>query len=407
MGRSGRHVVFLLGAGVSFDLLPLSKTINSLVATGEFPHGKVVRHTDDRFYIWPESTNARHFARPSVEDVRTFLTWLGATFRAQSPGLPIDYEVIYFACQQIHDAIFGELDNPLLVPFVREMLSCRSLPEELQITDEASAMTFARVAMNYVGFVVSQALEAPASAAFEERLLRAYAPLVAACRDPEIEWLDVVTLNHDTLAEQCFRLAGIVVEDGFSRQDPTQWAAGFWDEYHDPREPRRLVKLHGSIDWWRVRIPGTDWRTERVVRHRGRPDRLHADGNEWEGLDACPLILVGTFNKILDYTQPFNLTQLAVFRRALLSAETLIVSGYSFRDKGVNGLITGWYYANPRGKIVVLDPGVSPRGLPTARGAIANKWASWTTEGRLLARPVTLDTTAWEELKGWLAPGIS
>jgi hypothetical protein len=55
--------------------------------------------------------------------------------------------------------------------------------------------------------------------------------------------------------------------------------------------------------------------------------------------------LVGTFNKVMDYTRPFHLQHYAVMRRALLMSTALVIAGYSFRDKAVNGLITDWYYS--------------------------------------------------------------
>jgi len=110
------HVVFLLGAGISRDLLPLSTKLTEITSAATTPDGReVVRHTDGTYFL---ATSHDTFAigRPCVQRVTSFLTWL----RDRFPEEDLDYEGLYFACQQIHDALTGEVENPLLQPFLSE-----------------------------------------------------------------------------------------------------------------------------------------------------------------------------------------------------------------------------------------------------------------------------------------------
>jgi hypothetical protein len=158
---------------------------------------------------------------------------------------------------------------------------------------------------------------------------------------------------------------------------------------------------------------GGDWSEEVVARSDCYPQRLRdSAGAEWETPDFSPLMLVGTFNKILDYTRPFHLQQYAVMRRALLMSDALVIAGYSFRDKAVNGMITDWYYAKARGSVplgrrplVVIDPhGRSDTPPETARGAIANKWLNWNEKERLTVIPARFSDTDWRSIKDGLRP---
>jgi hypothetical protein len=109
-----------------------------------------------------------------------------------------------------------------------------------------------------------------------------------------------------------------------------------------------LLKLHGSINWFRWRPSPPRARYDRWDRWIGAITEEGLRRN-WNSEDR-PLTLVGRFNKELAYAgAPF--TELfAAARMALREISTLVVSGYSFGDKAVNTMITDWIYAGGRGK---------------------------------------------------------
>ncbi|HEX9641569.1 MAG TPA: SIR2 family protein [Candidatus Krumholzibacteria bacterium] len=406
------RVVFLLGAGISRDVLPLSKKLSEIIQRGITSDGKeVVRHTD-RTYFLAAPHEAFAIGRPYVQRVISFLAWLKNRFAEEA----LDYEGLYFACQQIHDALTGELENPLLQPFIveceQQAIALDARPDDSRSSSQKLAELMTE-AMNYIAGVVSGALVRGQgfSSTSGDEVAKAHGCLLGACRDQVVQRLDVVTLNHDTLLESSFKAARIKVEDGFARASKGFQLSGerparvqFWRGFRRKRRRVRLVKLHGSIDWWRVRPGGADWTDEAMARVNAHPQRLHdGKGVWWDALDARPVILVGTFNKILDYTRPLHLQHYAVMRRALLMSSALVIAGYSFRDKAVNGLIIDWYYSKGARPLVVIGPRLRPdQPPPTARPAIANKWVPWCSSGRMSVRAARFDEVDWESIK----PGL-
>jgi hypothetical protein len=72
---------------------------------------------------------------------------------------------------------------------------------------------------------------------------------------PQIEQLNIVTPNHDTLVERFLAENGIDFVDGFGKPDgDVRW----YDDYtYDIDQARiRLVKLHGSINWYSFVVDG-------------------------------------------------------------------------------------------------------------------------------------------------------
>jgi hypothetical protein len=91
----------------------------------------------------------------------------------------------------------------------------RSVEDNLGVPADAKLRALMREATNYVGGIVESALE---PAALSKDMLRSlHAPLLDACADDSpAGFVDVITLNHDTLLETSFRSWGVEdLEDGF------------------------------------------------------------------------------------------------------------------------------------------------------------------------------------------------
>lgn len=75
------------------------------------------------------------------------------------------------------------------------------------------------------------------------------------------------------------------------------------------------------------------------------------------------------------------------FHSTLIEASGLVISGYSFGDKGINSRLTD-YMCLPvnRGekKVVLIDPRPLEEVEQSARGAIAGKLMAWRDDGRLV-----------------------
>ncbi len=335
--RTRRNVTFLLGSGVSADLFPLTGGLNGIIMTGKDVRGRMVRR---------------------------FLSWLVRTIKSD------DYELLFFVCRQIDDDLTGEFPNPPLRSFIRRCLphvrewwgvprvefdaDPRSLSSKLQY--------LAWETQNYIGGSVAAALQPMGSVG--KRLDRMHAPLLAACRDTTVGFVDILSLNHDTLFEASFSRKKISVEDGFGKADDRSGLA-MWEGYKLRDVPTvRLIKLHGSIDEWP--FPSEAGRV-RIGRVAGYPFRIPTRSDTLLDTPAYrPGMLVGTTNKMLEYLRATNIDRFAVFRRSLIRSGGLVIAGYGLRDKGVNQLLIEWCWSRRR-RVVVVDPYLQADGIDVLR----------------------------------------
>jgi len=106
-------------------------------------------------------------------------------------------------------------------------------------------------------------------------------------------------------------------------------------------------------------------------------------------LDRRPVMLIGTFDKIEQYSHDIFGQLSCEFRRVLATSTALLVCGYGFRDKGINNQIIEWLYSSRSRRLVVIHP--SPVDLAkSARPAIGRGLGEWEKAGilRLVAKGV-------------------
>ena len=245
---------------------------------------------------------------------------------------------------QIREEQSGNFENAALVPLVRELQQRFKGVDLLAVSAEA---------MTYISSVVRTMLSRR-----PERLdyMRC---LTDACRSEVLGPIDIFTLNHDTLIEGELHRAGIQYTDGFAIETDS---CDYWDRsaFESPEHPVRLGKLHGSLDWFAFHPDPQNPRRQMF----GRPANLDpwhttnfAGQLQWpDGGTAA--VLVGAHNKLLEYTGRIFNDLFCAFRSALSSADRLIVSGYGFRDKGVNQSIVEWLHESVERRLLLIhrDP---------------------------------------------------
>ena len=104
------------------------------------------------------------------------------------------------------------------------------------------------------------------------------------------------------------------------------------------------------------------------------------DGTLQTPLDGRPLLLIGTFNKISEYSGGIFRELHYGLRSSIRDADKLVVCGYSFGDKGINSEIIEWFYASRGRRFIVIHPDIEVL-VSRARGAIRNKWEAWENSG--------------------------
>ena len=391
-----QRIAFLLGAGTSIPAgLPTTSQMTSRVLSGQ----DIIHHTDGTYYLEEPDADGMTILDAHVQRVTLLLRRLQLEierYYLYDFGVLTNYEDLYYLCSQIYDSEVREYENPLVGAFVDRVavdlhricnwdVGSRIEPWDTQ--------TLFREACNYTRDVVWRMLLAK-YARFDH-----LSCLVDACQDPDLTRVDVFTLNHDTLLERCFTDAGIGFDDGFGQpvNDVRYWNPSIM---HSVDSSIRLLKLHGSIHWFRfppnllsvgpeaIGIPLTDdiWHT------------ISPAGQMQAPAGGRPVLLAGTFNKMLDYTTSIFADLHCLFREALRSTSRLIISGYGFGDKGINSQIVEWMYESTERGISLIHP--TPTQCRThSRGVIMKNWDYWLRDGRLRLIQSRIEDAPWAQVK--------
>lgn len=387
------RIAFLLGSGTSIPAgIPSTQTITERILSGE----GVMRHSNENYsfdeplYGTPDEDVPRVVVFLNRLKIKIYLYYLYET------GHFTNYEDLYYVASQIHDSELKEYDNPVVQPFINKVLpEIRPLlvSEENEIRDEWQLLDLANEAANYVRDVVWHLLSKETNSLDHLNCIK------DACLDYQLSNIDIFSLNHDTVIEQSLSQNDIQVIDGFGQP---QKNVRYWNpDLFDSRDSKvRLFKLHGSVNWFRFRPDSESWSDESIGIPKDR-DFWHTkspQGQRQWPVGGRPMLLVGTFNKMLQYTSDIYAGLHYQLYRSLRHVQQLVICGYSFGDKGINTRINEWLYSSPNRKITVVHP--EPEKLKrAARGAISNKWDEWIKQRKLTILTKTIEESSWQNIK--------
>jgi hypothetical protein len=393
-----RRLALLLGSGISIPAqMPTVGEITARVLSG----AGVMHHTDGLYYFGEPLYAHMGFPDEHVPRVVMFLRRLNIEvelYYLREDGTQTSYEDLHHIAAQIRDSESGEYDNPIVRPFLQ-----RILPEVRPLIAARRGETrrrwglqeLAAEATNYIQDVVRNLLaRKPCRTDHLEWLMD-------ACRDAAFPEVDLFTLNHDTVLESCLSRSNIHPVDGFL--DPVN-GVRYWSpaSFDDDAIGLRLFKLHGSVNWFRLRsddgvdtvgipVAGDPWHT------------VAASGGPQLAVEGRPMLLAGTFNKIMQY--PFGLFAELHYRfyRRLEDVQCLLVCGYGFGDKGINTRLIEWMASSADRRMVVVHP--RPDMLKqSARPAISRNWDNWKRDGRLSFVVSRAEDALWSEIRSALNP---
>jgi len=370
--------LLLLGAGTSMAVgMPSTQQITARILSGD----GVVKESDDLYWI-PEPAHAqddlyapeRDRALGMIRLVRGICTaYYGEEARF------VSYEDLYFVCRQVHDAdcFPPEYDNPALQPLMQQLLrdGCNLLASDHRgfRREPWTLVEIASEALTYIHCIAWRMLRQSPSSLANLRWLSG-----VCTRRP----VDIFTLNHDTVIEKLLREAGVAFVDGFDTQrgDVRLFEAPLYDA---PAARIRLFKLHGSIDWFEFSGPEGEDLPRLGIASCGDAETARGQTGRFLRIgEGKPKMLIGTFNKMLEYgAGPF----VELHSRLLASlgvAQVIVVVGYGFRDKGVNRAVVQWLFERRDRRLVVVHP--RPNDLVAgARGVIQRHWEPLIQLGRL------------------------
>jgi hypothetical protein len=387
------RVSFLFGSGISIPAgMPCVSQITEKVLSGNG-----VWHHNNGNYCFGAPTYNSKFPDEYVPRMRAFIKRLDVEIRQYyGSGRTVSYEDLYYAAFQIYHSELGGIDNPIVQAFVDKILPDVEplfIGEEDDIKKRWKLHEIAEEATYYISDIVWHFLE-PRPANFD------YLCCVGdACRDTAISSLDLLTLNHDIVLEKYLDAHSVKYTAGFESPENNYH---YWspEVFADPSYRVRLLKLHGSVNWFRYQSSAATGKNDPV----GTAD----DGRHWLIKDpngelgfrdhGRPVLLVGTFNKMMEYSYRIFADLFCQFRHALRGTDLLIVCGYSFRDPGINEQVSEWADSSQEKVMVVIhaDPEALKKG---ARGNIFFRWNGWSEKKKLVVVRKCIQDTSWTDIQ--------
>lgn len=369
-----RRLCFLLGAGVSLSAgFPPTDTITDRVCGRE---GRILNVGGT--YRW-SPTPAEGHPRGSVPDpgqrvieIVADMLWRGK----QSPN----YEDLYYAVNELHEHLTYNYDNPCLESLIARLMD-KADWSDLDRDPRKGLKDAMSKACNLIRSVVARSLSRDP----EPTDLNLLTDIIHA---QQFQRVDIFTLNHDCHIETALQEAKLAYEDGFretGHEDVHVWSRACLEQ---DSSYTTVCKLHGSVDWYRAQIEGYCLedvliRTRDDIEHLGQLELPQGRTRPYISPDDRQ-ILVGRHNKILSYTNGWYLELYYWFKRRIEHADVLVVSGYSFGDKGINSaIIDAFAPRDPRKLLIVIDTSDESALLEKARYAIAGKWNMLKSRGLL------------------------
>ena len=319
-----------------------------------------------------------------------------------------NYEDLYYMASQIYYSELGHYDNPAVQPLVDKIsLYIQPLLEKTNTRYKWTLSELAGETIKYIECVVCLLLT-------EKRDSLDYLSCIKdACLDSQLPKVDIFTLNHDTVLEEYFKRNNIRFTDGFNKK-PEPAIKGFkvrrWNQNLFKKSFKvRLFKLHGSVNWrW---FNHKDWENE-LIGIPLSPDPLSPEpwhiedsAGQKSKVDSRLIFLVGTYNKMIDYTRGIYQELRFQFYRSLRNVDQLIICGYGFGDEGINTEILEWIYSSPKNGLVIIHP--RPEELrEKVTFPIERMWGKCKEQKKLEIIPKKFEETSWHDVKDILFKNI-
>ena len=120
-----------------------------------------------------------------------------------------------------------------------------------------------------------------------------------------------------------------------------------------------------------------------------------------DAIDGTPLFLTGSYNKMLDYN--FGIFKMIhnKFDNMLPKFDTIIMSGYGWNDRGINGRLFQWLGSSFENKIILLHE--NPEDLKRySRSALWHRYDELIKEKKLILIRKWLSDTEYSDIKDYV-----
>ena len=395
------NTAILLGAGSSLAAgFPSTKALTDLILSG----GGVTRGSDSSHYINDDG--------PPCEETRLancmvrHLHAEAEPYYSEYAKRRTNYEDIFYLVHQAADDLLGEMENPAVSSFVGKLRAYMLLLIEAATkADRTNRLSLDDLQLleetrHYIADIVWRALcHKP-----KQESLSHLGVIAHACDSVNYRVTSISTLCHDTHVETYLEKKGISLADGFNAEP--QARVRYWNGDFSSNGKTPFLKLHGSVNWFRFRPDSGDFYDDRIGIPLDYYQRTQTvDGDLQTPVDGRPLLLIGTFNKISEYSSGIFRELHHCFRSTIMKANQMVVCGYGFGDKGINTEIIDWIYDRRGRRLVIIHPDPDgPDGLvASARGAIRKHWPEWKKNGLISIIRKRFEDVSIDEFDGALA----
>lgn len=301
------------------------------------------------------------------------------------------YEDLFQMCTQIKQNGLGLTEDVMTSAFVDKV---ERDAEGLLDGDcvEARLIALYHLASRAAGFIewlVAEYLEADT--------INGLDLVVELARDPGIERLDIITLNHDTLVEQLLRQNDIPFADGFG---PADGDFRFFDDgaYDKESAKVRILKPHGSVDWYRVR--GVSYPA--VFCGSNLYDCRLASGVQ-KHIDIKTPAFLSDPGKILTYNRGIFSEIFYRMHQSFKQHSSLVMSGYGWGDTALNFRIINWLDYSDRNAMLLLHR--NPDELIDRSMQLAEVYRAYVDKGRINLSETWLSEANLADVHGFINRG--
>jgi hypothetical protein len=380
--KMDNKIAFFFGAGISIPAkIPKTEEITQILLTGKFDDKNI-----NRDLIGSYSVN-----NPKLEwslyneipgRVINFLKILRKELEKYYTKSirSINYEDIYYYLDFIDNNYFDLEGNPALKYVLKELepiIKNILIPLDPLFEHTYDLNSLLPESKRYIKQIVSKLLSKKAESFDGLKFLH------QVISQNEYRYIDIFTLNHDTVLEQFFEFNNILFNDGFQKENNN---VDFWEpQLFENEDVLKLYKMHGSVNW--RYHDQTSWQNNRICKI---PLPLLYS---YDIIDNA-FILIGTQNKTTEYIKALYLELYYRFYKTLNYHNNLIIAGYSFNDGGINSKIFNWL-DNPLHRIIIVDPKVEEMKIKIPTRFIS----AWDENKRIKRIPGYIEKITWDDIK--------
>jgi len=370
-------LAFLLGAGVSTPAeIPSTKHITDKIFSGE---GIVRGMAENYFFGDPQKFDYDPY-QEFIPRIKIFLDLIKNELQEyyKESNETVNYEDTYYLVDFIRKNVYGAEKNPAfkyLLKNFESTLNNLSSPIDPLIDDKISFETLLNETIRYIEYSVILSLSK------KQKSFKGLSLLGEVISNNHFSTIDVFTLNHDLVIEEFLTSINKDFCEGFGEEEE---GYRFWDRSLFESDNRiMLYKLHGSVDWYYY--DEESWEDRRICKCTS--EILWRDPRK-------PEILIGTYNKLAYYIKGIYLELFYRFYDTLNRHSHLIISGYSFSDKGINEKLIDWIYSGNK-KMIVIDPFVDSlkEKIPSSLIRI------WNDRNKIIPIKDYIERVSWSDMQ--------